>query len=117
MSDQASPRPDDSSGFAGHMVRRVRSTLANGIASLTTGSGSRANTQCRDETCPRADPERRAWIYRLTGHNRCSVSTRWHRLRRTWTRPGATMIARLMRWASSNGGSERARRRAAMKPD
>src|SRR5471032_2804989 len=38
-------------------------------------------------------------------------------LRRAWTRPGVRMIAPLIRWSLINGVSERARRRAAMKPD
>jgi uncharacterized protein (DUF2236 family) len=51
MSDQASPRPDDSSGFAGSLVKRVRSRLANGVTSLTTGSGPSL-----DYSSPPGDP-------------------------------------------------------------
>jgi uncharacterized protein (DUF2236 family) len=51
MSDQASPRPDDSSGFAGPLVKRVRSRLANGVTSLTTGSGPSL-----DYSSPPGDP-------------------------------------------------------------
>jgi uncharacterized protein (DUF2236 family) len=51
MSDQASPRPDDSSGFAGQVVRRLRSRLANGVTSLTTGSGPSL-----DYSSPPGDP-------------------------------------------------------------
>jgi hypothetical protein len=32
MSDQTSPRPEDSSGFTGQLVKRLRSKLANGAA-------------------------------------------------------------------------------------
>jgi uncharacterized protein (DUF2236 family) len=51
MSDQASPRPDDSSNSAGQLVKRVRSRLANGVTSLTTGSGPSL-----DYSSPPGDP-------------------------------------------------------------
>src|SRR5471030_2115126 len=51
MSDQASPRSNDSSGFAGQLVKRVRSRLANGVTSLTTGSGPSL-----DYSSPPGDP-------------------------------------------------------------
>src|SRR5471030_861408 len=51
MSDQASPRPDDSSSLVGQMVKRVRSRLANGVTSLTTGSGPSV-----DYSSPPGDP-------------------------------------------------------------
>src|ERR1700739_3378677 len=51
MSDQASPHPDDSSGFGSQLVRRLRSRLANGVTSLTTGSGPSL-----DYSSPPGDP-------------------------------------------------------------
>ena len=51
MSDQASPRSNDSSGLASQLVKRVRSRLANGVTSLTTGSGPSL-----DYSSPPGDP-------------------------------------------------------------